>query len=85
MTVHDRSKASTAALQWVRGALLLLVAAAASGAFDLSDHAAPRPLLKHIKKSVSYSIDSKKIGVSVSAENGVLGLTLVSIETLDFV
>jgi len=28
--------------------------------------------------SVSYSIDSKKIGVSVSAENGVLGLTLVT-------
>jgi len=36
LTVHDRSKASAAALQRVRGAPLLLVAAAASGAFDLS-------------------------------------------------
>jgi len=36
LTVHDRSKASAAALQRVRGAQLLLVAAAASGAVDLS-------------------------------------------------
>jgi len=44
-------------------------------------HAAPRPLLKPIgvaSVSVSVSDDSKKIGVSVSVENGVLGLTLVT-------
>jgi len=35
LTVHDRSKASAAELQRVRGAPLLLVAAAASGDFDL--------------------------------------------------
>jgi len=48
---------------------LLLVVAAASGAFDLS--VMPRPLLKHIGIG-----RQQKIGVSVSAENGVLGLTV---------
>ena len=64
---------------WVHGAPLLSVAAAASGAFDLS------VTRRHIR---SWSISKnryririvfdwqQKIGVSVSAKNGILGLTL---------